>query len=209
MSPAASRASLGLSCLLWVRITSAICSFTGSTGFKEVMGSWKIMDTCLPRIPRRYLASLVSTSWPSRMICPSVTTPGGLGIRPSTARPVVVFPAPVSPTTPRAWPFFRVRFRPFTAFTTLSLVLYSTHKLLISSTFSVLLFVFSRLMASLLFQSRIQRVPQPVAQQIQRQNGQHDRDARYNGKVAVVADVGAPACQKAAPFGGRCLHAHP
>ena len=32
---------------LWSRITSAICSPTVSTGFKAVIGFWKIMETAM------------------------------------------------------------------------------------------------------------------------------------------------------------------
>lgn len=54
---------------------------------------------------------------PAKLISPDVITPGGDGTRPITARAVVVFPAPLSPTRPRVRPGAREKPRPFTAAT--------------------------------------------------------------------------------------------
>ncbi len=66
-----------------------------------VMRSWNIMATSLPLIFSSSDALIFSTSSPSRYISPLLITPSGFGTRLSIARAVVVFPAPVSPTSPR------------------------------------------------------------------------------------------------------------
>ena len=113
------------SCLLirlWRRTTSAICSPTVITGFREVMGSWKIMEILPPRISRMFFSGSWSRSCPSKRTEPLSTSPGGSGTRPMMPRAVVVFPAPVSPTRPMLSPFSRVKETPFTAETVSSSV---------------------------------------------------------------------------------------
>ena len=52
-----------------------------STGFSDVMGSWKIMEMSLPRICCISFSGRVTRSRPSKMISPSTILPGGSGIR--------------------------------------------------------------------------------------------------------------------------------
>ena len=105
-------------------------------GFKEVMGSWKIMEIFSPRIPLLSLSPIFNMSFPSNMISPEVTFPGGVGRSPMMVMAVVVLPAPVSPTNPSVSLGSRVKFMLFTAYTIPSSVLYVTLKSLISSNFS-------------------------------------------------------------------------
>ena len=67
-------------------------------GLSEANGSWK-MICMLRRMARRLLLSRPSTSWPSKLISPSLGS-----IRRSTQRPVVDLPQPDSPTSPSVSP---------------------------------------------------------------------------------------------------------
>ena len=60
-------------------------------------------------------SAIRSTQLPLTEMLPWVTTPGGDWIRFRMASPVVVLPAPVSPTSPRVSPFRIFRSRPLTA----------------------------------------------------------------------------------------------
>ena len=89
----------------WRWMLSAIWSPTVKTGFRAVMGSWKIMETSLPRTFSSSLVCMVRMSQPFSSSLSHCTTPGGFGTSRRMDRAVVVFPAPVSPTRPRARPF--------------------------------------------------------------------------------------------------------
>ncbi len=86
------------------------------------MGSWKIMEICLPRYLRISLMDRPSRSFPSKRIWPETIFPGGLGIRRMMPRARVVLPAPVSPTSPRVSPWRSLRLAPVRAWTTPSSV---------------------------------------------------------------------------------------
>ena len=122
----------------WMLILSAIWSPTVNTGFRAVMGSWKIMDTSLPRTFSSSLALMLRISWPLTSSLSQSTTPGGSGTSRRMDRAVVVLPAPVSPTRPMALPFSMRRSRPLTALTTPSSVANRTDRFSMSSTRSFL-----------------------------------------------------------------------
>ena len=121
ISPAFCSASFSL-ILSWSLITSAIWSPTVSTGFKDVIGSWKIMETVFPRIASSSFCGIFKISFPSRRMEPFLITPGGSGTRRRIERAVVVFPDPVSPTSPNVFPCSNWISMPFTASTTPSSV---------------------------------------------------------------------------------------
>ncbi len=108
--------------VLWFSITSIICSPTVSTGFREVIGSWNIMDMSLPRMASIPLVESFNRSCPSKITSPPRILPGGLGISLIIPFASVVFPAPVSPTSPRVSPTPICILTPFSAFTTPSSV---------------------------------------------------------------------------------------
>ena len=84
-------------------------------GLRLVMGSWKIIETVSPRKRRISASVALVTSWPSSQISPSVILPILLGNSRMIERAMVVFPAPVSPTTPRVSPLSMERSSPLTA----------------------------------------------------------------------------------------------
>lgn len=92
------------------------------TGFREVMGSWKIMEICFPRIFLMDFLFFFRRSSPQKITSPVRIFAGGSGRICMIALTVVVFPAPVSPTSPRVFPSGRVRFRFSTAWTVPSTV---------------------------------------------------------------------------------------
>jgi hypothetical protein len=70
-----------------------------NTGFRLVIGSWKIIEMRLPRIACKRLADTRKRSSPSKTIEPLGISAGGFGKSPSTAIAVTDFPQPDSPTT--------------------------------------------------------------------------------------------------------------
>ncbi len=83
--------------------SSAIWSPTRITGLSAVIGSWKIIETVVPRSSLRRSSPAAVTSTPSISIVPPVSF-APRGSRPTSARRVTVFPEPDSPTRPSASP---------------------------------------------------------------------------------------------------------
>ena len=69
---------------LCARIASAIWLPTVSTGFSDVIGSWKIIAMSPPRILRSSSLFIVSRSRPLKIASPLAMRPGGCGMSPST-----------------------------------------------------------------------------------------------------------------------------
>ena len=86
----------------WRRNTSISWWPTVNTGFREVMGSWKIMDTRLPRILRKSFMGMSSRLWPSRVMEPETLALGWVSRM--MDRAVMLLPQPDSPTMPRVSP---------------------------------------------------------------------------------------------------------
>jgi hypothetical protein len=102
---------------------SAIWSPTLNTGFRLVIGSWKIIARSRPRSLRSAGAGSFarSTTGPARVrnrISPPATRPGGSAIRPMIERLVTDLPEPDSPTTASVSPASSVKETSSTAFTT-------------------------------------------------------------------------------------------
>ena len=94
------------SCLetcLWIRTGSAIWRPTVIVGFSEVIGSWKIMATLLPRTSRICFSGIFTSSLPSSVTVPRTTWPT-FGSSFMIDSPTVLLPHPDSPTRPRHSP---------------------------------------------------------------------------------------------------------
>jgi hypothetical protein len=87
----------------WVSSTSRIWRPIVKTGFRLVIGSWKIIATSLPRTPRSSSSESFSRSRFSKFAVPEVTLPARARI-PSSASEVTLLPQPDSPTIPRVSP---------------------------------------------------------------------------------------------------------
>src|SRR6202165_1490598 len=118
--------------------------------------------------------------------------PGG-SIRPITARPVTDFPAPDSPTTPSTSPLAMSKEIPSMARSVLRRVTNSTRRLRTERTGSVMRSDIRKLRR---FSSEfwIERVAQPVAEQVDREDQPRQRKARegddppLTGKQIIIAD---------------------
>ncbi len=86
------------------RTASEIWSPTVSTGLSEVIGSWKIIATSLPRILRISGSLLASRFSPRSVIVPLSMRPGGDGIRRMIESALTDLPEPDSPTMPSVEP---------------------------------------------------------------------------------------------------------
>src|SRR5919204_608907 len=87
-----------------------------STGFRLVIGSWKIIAICRPRTRRSARWLRLRRSRPSKRAVPERTRPAR-GSRPRRARAVTLLPQPDSPTIPRVSPGPMSNEIPFTACT--------------------------------------------------------------------------------------------
>ena len=97
---------------------SAICLPTFMTGFRLVIGSWKIIAMSLPRTCRISASLSVRRSRSPSISEPSTTLPGGSGMRRISDMAATVLPEPDSPTMPMVSPRSSVKLTPLTAFTT-------------------------------------------------------------------------------------------
>ena len=122
-SIARSRRPARLRSVCW-RSASVICSSTRSTGFRKVIGSWKIIEISPPRSARSGRSRRASTSRPPYMTRPDVSA--WLGSRRISERSVALFPQPDSPTTPKISPRSRSKLTPSTASTVPASVLKRT-----------------------------------------------------------------------------------
>ncbi len=83
----------------WSRTASAIWLPTVKTGFREVIGSWKIIEMSLPRIFASSFSSSLARSRPSKTIFESGEIRPGASTSRITESAVTDLPLPDSPTT--------------------------------------------------------------------------------------------------------------
>jgi hypothetical protein len=81
------------------RMASMICQPAVYTGFRLVIGSWKTIDTALPRTDCISRSESFSRSRPSSSIAPDSMRPGGSATRRRIDSAVTVLPEPLSPTS--------------------------------------------------------------------------------------------------------------
>ena len=105
---------------LWPRCTwrvSAIWSPMVIVGFRDVIGSWKIMPIWEPRMSSPLTVFCPRMSWPRKTAEPPTMRPGGIGMRPITLCTVTDLPQPDSPTIARVLPACTSNDTPRTAWT--------------------------------------------------------------------------------------------
>ncbi len=105
----------------WSMTASAIWSPTVKTGFRLVIGSWKIIAMSLPRTWRISSSESASRSRPSKRISPVGISAGGMSCRRMIDSEVTLLPQPDSPTSPRVSPARIEKLIPSTARTTPSM----------------------------------------------------------------------------------------
>src|SRR5258708_5762738 len=101
----------------WSISGSPTCHPTLKTGFRDVIGSWKIIAIDSPRIPCISDSLSFVRSLPSYITRPLTTRPGG-GISRIRLSAVTDLPLPDSPTMPSVSPALSSKDTPSTAFTT-------------------------------------------------------------------------------------------
>src|SRR2546423_1438397 len=175
----------------WVLSVSRIWRPIVSTGFREDIGSWKIIAISRPRIPRSARSLCRIRSRPSNSARPLRTRPLRAS-RPRTASDVTLLPHPDSPTIPSVSPRAISKETPLTAYTVPRRVENSTLR---SSTPRSGSLAFTQL--------RVERLAQTVADQVEAEHREDDRDARDDreerGRLEVVVHVR----EHRSPFGGR------
>src|ERR1700737_3607817 len=100
----------------WADMASSIWTPTLVTGFSDVIGSWKIMATSLPRNSRTSSSFIWTTSRSLNRIRPETIRPGS-GTSRRMENAVIVFPEPDSPTIPTVSPRATLKLIPSTAWT--------------------------------------------------------------------------------------------
>ena len=86
-----------------------------STGLRELIGSWKIIEISAPRTLSNRFSFRESRSRSPYRTSPAVTRPGGFGTRPITDSALTLFPDPDSPTMASVSPSCSVYVTPSTA----------------------------------------------------------------------------------------------
>src|SRR5438874_576783 len=176
------RASL-LSSLRCSSSASEICRLIVRTGFRLVMGSWKIIAMLLPRMPRTSSSSIFKMSWPSKTIWPFTILPGGCGMSRMSDSAVTDLPQPDSPTRPSVSPASRLKVTPSTARTTPSRVKNCVLRSWTSSSgmrrdHSPPTMRDSLLRLDLELHPRVEGVPQAVTEEREREHDDRDADRR-------------------------------
>src|ERR1700675_1650517 len=153
------------------------------------------MAILAPRTRRMASASLLSRSSPSKRTRPAAMRPGG-GTSRMMDSAVTLFPHPLSPTSPHTSPRSIVKLTPSTARSTPWLVGKWVSR---PST--------ERSGAILALEAWIERVGQPVAQEVHGEHGQHDRQPGKGGEPPRRGDIVPPVGEHPAPGGRRRLDA--
>ena len=91
-----------------------------STGFSDVMGSWKIMAISLPRTFCICCSLNPPRSSPLKRTSPLTILPGGSGTSFMMESALMLLPQPLSPTNASVSPISRSKLMSSTAFTVLS-----------------------------------------------------------------------------------------
>src|SRR2546426_2824533 len=179
---------------------SEICRLIVRTGFKLVMGSWKIIAMLFPRIPRTSSSSILRTSSPSKMIAPLTIFPGGCGMRRISESAVTDLPHPDSPTMPSVSPWSSSNDTPSTARTTPSRVKNCVCRSVTArSCANAPPPEVARSLATLELHARVEGIAQPVAHEGKRQQDdgnaecrQQDRPWRRREHDESIEDHGSP-----------------
>ena len=103
-------------------MTSVICVPILSVGFRQVIGSWKIIAISWPRTSSSSRSLSFVRSRPSKTTSPETIFAGGFGMRPMIESAVTDLPQPDSPTIPSVLPLSTSNEMPSTALTTPSRV---------------------------------------------------------------------------------------
>src|ERR1700682_877206 len=169
------------------------------TGFRDVIGSWKIMATSLPRNSRTSSSFIWTTSWSLNRIRPETIRPGS-GTSRRMEKAVIVFPEPDSPTMPTVSPRPTLKLIPSTAWTMPREVKNCVRR---SSTRN------RGAATALSSHSGIDRVSQSISDETEGQHGDGQRQRRDQHFVRVGEDCLVAIRDHDAPARGRGRDADP
>src|ERR1700736_613708 len=159
-------------------IASIIWVSMRSTGLSVIIGSWKTIATFAPRSRRSRSSDAPTSSWPRKRIDPPTMRPGG-PTRPRIEKPVTVLPEPDSPTSPSTSPRSTVKLAPSTARTAPWRVKNDVDRSVTASTGAG--------MQSPL-EARVHHVAQPVAHQVDGDDGDQQGDAGIERDPVVARE---------------------
>src|SRR6266516_633770 len=179
------------------RVGSATCQPTRYTGLSEVIGSWKIIAISRPRISRISYSLIRVRSWPLNMTFPPTIRPGRC--RRMMLSAVTDLPQPDSPTMPSVSPALSSNETPSTALTMPSLVEKTVCRSRTSSSGCVT--------AGLGLQSRVESIPDGVAEDVRGQDGEKDREPWKSNQEPGAEEVALGVRQHVAPARCRRLDA--
>src|SRR5436190_1970836 len=158
-----------------------------STGFNDVIGSWKIMEMASPRTLRISASGSSSRSRPSKITRPATVRPGGDAIRRRIDSDVTLLPQPDSPTTASVSPRSTENDTPSTARTTPSRVKKYVFRPCTSSSGAAGSgdgFIASHAPR----ETRVERVAHAVDEEIHREHRERQTDAGKDDEVARDLD---------------------
>src|SRR5579864_8552244 len=171
----------------WSRSGSATCHPVRYTGFREVIGSCKIIAISVTFV----------RSWPLNRTLPPTILPGRCSRMMLSA--VTDLPQPDSPTMPSVSPGFSSKETPSTALTMPSLVAKTVCRSWTSSRGAA--------NWTSLLQARVEGVAGGVAEQVRGEHGDEDRHAGDDHEVDRVEEVALRVAEHVAPAGSRRLDA--
>src|SRR5215475_13805187 len=172
----------------WKNAGSATCRKMVKSGFREAMGSWRIMAIRRPRIRRNSRWLLRVRSSPSNRTRPP-TMRAARGRRPTIDRHVVVLPLPDSPTSPKVSPSWRVK---LTRSTALTIRLPPKVKKCVWSSKSSRIGVMPAGNALEIPQLGIEPDPEPVAEKLSGEDDQQDADPGKHRQPPLARHQGGP-----------------
>src|SRR5690348_612698 len=156
------------------------------TGLRLEIGSWKIIDILPPRILRNSRSSSSVRSLSSKSTSPSTISAGGVGSRRKIESDVTLLPEPLSPTMPIVSPSSRSKLTPFTALIVPSRVRnwvlrpftsrIGANEPLLSQPYVPLSTLMPQAHASALCQMRIERITQAIADQVETEHCNQNRE---------------------------------
>src|SRR5476649_2129740 len=187
------------SSLVWVLSTSSICSPQVMTGFRAVIGSWKIIDMRVQRSSRRRDSGAVRMFSPCSRISPEVGF-SALASRPITVKAITDLPEPDSPTRQTISPGLTVKLTFSTAWTRSAPEGRETLRLRTSRTGLLASDINAPPSSSyFLAHLRIERVTQPIAHDVDGKHGEREEDAGIKDVVREHAEQRAALGHDVAP----------
>src|ERR1051326_7858379 len=156
--------------------TSVICVPIVRVGLSAVIGSWKTIPIWLPRTSSSSRSESVVSSRPSKRIEPETIRAGGVGSSRTIESAVTDLPQPDSPTMPSVRPASTLKLTPSTACTTPSRVKKCARRSVTSSSGM-----------SGLPRAWVERVAEPVGDEVRTQDERRDRETRDDDDVRVRA----------------------